>query len=44
MENNNDIVYAFLSIIVAFIIPVVVIIYQQLHEKVSAEHDDENQV
>jgi hypothetical protein len=43
MENNKDILYVSLSIIVAFVVPVVVIIYQQLHEKVSKEHGNENQ-
>ena len=39
--ENNDIIYVFLSIVVAFVIPVVVIIYQQLHEKISPNHGDE---
>ena len=43
MENDNDIIYVFLSIVVAFVIPVVVIIYQQLHEKISPNNGDENQ-
>ena len=43
MENDNDIIYVFLSIVVAFVIPVVVIIYQQLHEKISPNNGDEYQ-
>jgi hypothetical protein len=41
--ENNDIIYVFLSIVVAFVMPIVVIIYQQLHEKISPNNGDECQ-